>query len=101
VNAAKKRALKWKLFAGSAVKPCRYCRRALTFGEATLDHLKPQSKGGGWELSNLALACVACNNARGVIPVADFVAGKRQAPSLVKEMEAALLRAARKANKPT
>lgn len=28
----------------------------------TLDHVKPKSKGGRWELSNLVVACPRCNN---------------------------------------
>jgi 5-methylcytosine-specific restriction endonuclease McrA len=32
---------------------------------ATIDHVISQSHGGGFKMSNLALACYPCNNARG------------------------------------
>lgn len=34
--------------------------------EATIEHIKPQSAGGSNDLMNLALACVSCNNEKGV-----------------------------------
>ena len=38
----------------------------------TLDHIVPMSAGGGHELSNLTLACEACNNLRGSIEYYTF-----------------------------
>lgn len=37
----------------------RICRRA------TIDHVKPKSRGGGWRLDNLKIACARCNHRRG------------------------------------
>lgn len=38
-----------------------------------LDHVIPKSKGGSDRLSNLALACVPCNDEKGNRPVEEFV----------------------------
>lgn len=49
---------------------CCYCGVVLAFKDrssrryATIEHLVPLSRGGSSELSNLALACKACNSAR-------------------------------------
>lgn len=53
---------------------CVYCgaRKPLS-----LDHLKPRSKGGGNESSNLVTACVHCNVERGDTPLAKFVGAAR------------------------
>jgi 5-methylcytosine-specific restriction endonuclease McrA len=39
---------------------------------ATLDHLTPRAEGGRTVVQNLALACQACNNARGTMSVEAF-----------------------------
>ena len=44
---------------------CRYCGVGLNAFSATLDHVVPKARGGTNEMSNLALACLACNNAKG------------------------------------
>jgi hypothetical protein len=55
---------------------CRYCDRSLRDGRrgrvsrvalppATIDHVVPVSRGGGWELENLVTACFDCNNEKG------------------------------------
>ena len=44
---------------------CCWCEVALTPDDATIEHLKPRSKGGTDGTSNLRLACFACNQARG------------------------------------
>jgi len=41
--------------------PCSYCGRKLTFAQATLDHVFPQSLGGKSVQANLVLACETCN----------------------------------------
>jgi 5-methylcytosine-specific restriction endonuclease McrA len=43
---------------------------------ATLDHLIPRAEGGRTVADNLALACHACNNARGAASVEAFRAGR-------------------------
>lgn len=45
--------------------PCSYCGRKLTFAQATLDHVFPQSLGGHSGLGNLVIACEKCNKKKG------------------------------------
>lgn len=45
-------------------------RHSETF--ATIDHLHPLSKGGGWKRKNLSLACYSCNNRRGNSPAKHY-----------------------------
>lgn len=44
---------------------CHYCHGALTRATATMDHVIPLSKGGTNLLSNIVLACRACNASKG------------------------------------
>lgn len=44
---------------------CCWCKTRLTLTTATLEHLKPLSKGGTNEMWNLRLACDPCNQERG------------------------------------
>ncbi|HEV2559438.1 MAG TPA: HNH endonuclease signature motif containing protein [Microvirga sp.] len=46
---------------------------------ATLDHLTPRSAGGRTVIENLALACQACNNARGSLSLEAFRATRGRA----------------------
>lgn len=48
---------------GRAGFACEYCgvTEQNAGGELTVDHFRPQSKGGGDELENLVYACVRCN----------------------------------------
>ena len=51
---------------------CHWCGRGFRRTPArrcTIDHLVPVSVGGSWALSNLVLACRACNETRGDMPV--------------------------------
>jgi len=49
---------------------CAYCGRTETAFE--LDHLQPRSRGGSNRVSNLALACHACNTAKADRTAAEF-----------------------------
>ena len=44
---------------------CQYCGEKQSYGNLTLDHVVPKSRGGlgGWE--NLVSACVPCNQKKG------------------------------------
>ena len=44
---------------------CQYCGEKQLYGNLTLDHVVPKSRGGlgGWE--NLVTACVTCNQKKG------------------------------------
>ena len=44
------------------VLTCYLCLEKITFGEDSLDHKVPKSKGGTNEYSNLAIAHLTCNN---------------------------------------
>jgi len=52
---------------------CCYCGSAVEDGvQLTLDHIKPYSKGGDNEPSNLVTCCLKCNSSRQDRPVAEF-----------------------------
>ncbi|MFF9778740.1 RNA-guided endonuclease IscB [Streptomyces sp. NPDC013978] len=51
---------------------CAYC--GATDVPLNIDHLQPRSRGGSDRISNLVLACVPCNQAKGSRPVAVFLA---------------------------
>jgi len=53
------------LFAGRRTRPCEYCSKPLTRDIATLDHVRPVSKGGYDRLRNCVLACRECNQRKG------------------------------------
>jgi 5-methylcytosine-specific restriction endonuclease McrA len=48
---------------------CVYCNSHDTL---SLDHIQPVSKGGSNHETNLITACLACNSARGNIPLCAF-----------------------------
>lgn len=50
---------------------CVYC--GTQEGPFNIDHIHPRAKGGSNRVSNLALACVDCNQAKGSMWVEDFV----------------------------
>ena len=56
---------KVKLFRGRSYAPCCFCRANLSFSSATIEHVVPQSAGGGWATENLRLSCYNCNQLRG------------------------------------
>ena len=49
---------------------CAYCHTAN--GPFELDHILPKSRGGSDRVSNLCLACHACNTAKGNMTAAEF-----------------------------
>ncbi len=54
---------------------CAYCGASVEQGaQLTLDHVKPVSKGGCNDASNLVTCCSRCNSARGSRPVSTFAA---------------------------
>ena len=44
---------------------CNGCRLLFPYRNLTIDHVVPQSRGGGDELGNLQLLCAACNSVKG------------------------------------
>ena len=64
----------------NAVEPeCFYCKRELTYGLVTLDHVHPRSKGGANSVDNLVIACARCNNRKG-----DSLLGEEERPRFSK-----------------
>lgn len=64
-SSTQKRKLKSRLFGGRKEKSCCFCRVSLTLTTATIEHVKPLSNGGGWEIENLRVSCSLCNGRRG------------------------------------
>ncbi|MGW5671115.1 RNA-guided endonuclease IscB [Micromonospora sp. NPDC003776] len=53
---------------------CAYC--GVTGVPLNIDHVVPRSRGGSDRVSNLALACVDCNQAKGTTPIEAFLADR-------------------------
>lgn len=51
---------------------CSWCNEKLVENNATLDHVKPQTKGIDNSSKNLITACRRCNSARGNRSVSEF-----------------------------
>jgi hypothetical protein len=52
-----------------------------------VEHVVPKAKGGSSRISNLTLACNACNKAKGTLSLEEFLSGK---PALLKKIKAQL-----------
>ncbi len=70
-KSAKRRELRWRLFLKSP--DCVYCKRRLRWEQTTLDHLVPQSVGGGDDEGNLVLSCKPCNMAKRNRTLGDWI----------------------------
>lgn len=58
---------------------CAYCGEGIEQGaKLTLDHIKPDSKGGSNEATNLVTCCSRCNSARGNRPMRQFAEATAQ-----------------------
>jgi len=69
---------------------CYWCSQKIWI-DATIDHIVPQSRGGTDDPSNLALACVKCNNVKSNSTPEEFVrhilgifTGFLQSPGFIK-----------------
>ena len=62
-------------------RKCAYCGNKDVPLE--IEHIKPKSKGGSDRISNLTLACRACNEKKGNKPVEEFLKGK---PDVLKRI---------------
>ncbi|MEO3863919.1 RNA-guided endonuclease IscB, partial [Acrocarpospora sp. B8E8] len=65
---------KWK-------RTCAYC--GATGVPLNIDHVRPRSRDGSDRISNLAVACVPCNQTKNATPVEEFLEGK---PALLAEI---------------
>ncbi|WP_433372826.1 RNA-guided endonuclease IscB [Streptosporangium sp. CA-115845] len=55
-------------------RTCAYC--GTTGVPLNLDHIHPRSRGGSDRISNLCVACIACNQAKNATPVEEFLADR-------------------------
>jgi 5-methylcytosine-specific restriction endonuclease McrA len=62
-------------------RQCTYC--GATDTRLEIDHIDPRSKGGSNRVSNLALACHSCNQAKGNQDIRDFLSGS---PDILKRV---------------
>lgn len=46
---------------------CQLCGRSITYQDATVDHIIPKAMGGVNDVSNLQIACFACNQLKGSV----------------------------------
>ena len=65
---------------------------------ATLDHLKPRSKGGSHKHSNLVTVCLSCNSQRQDMPVMTFLK-KLEAAKIIDSAADAKRRIERRRNR--
>ena len=63
-----------------------------------VDHVRPRARGGSDRVSNLALACAPCNQAKGAQPVEAFLAGRPERLRIVLAEARAPLAAAAAVN---
>ena len=66
-------------------RQCLYCGKGNI--PLQIEHIVPRAKGGSNRASNLALACEACNVAKGTRDVKEFLAGK---PEVLRKLQARL-----------
>jgi 5-methylcytosine-specific restriction endonuclease McrA len=64
---------------------CAYCQASATRLE--IDHVHPRSRGGSHRVSNLVIACRACNEAKADQPIEAFLADR---PDLLGSIQAQL-----------
>ncbi len=63
---------------------CAYCEKE---GSLEVEHLIPRSRGGSNRVSNLVIACRACNTQKGTLNLEEFL---RKKPAQLKRIEAQL-----------
>jgi hypothetical protein len=54
--------------------PCPYCGRRLTLRSLSVDHREPVCRSGSNGLVNLIVCCVGCNQSKGMMNDAEFLA---------------------------
>jgi 5-methylcytosine-specific restriction endonuclease McrA len=62
-------------------RKCAYC--GAEHVPLQIEHIHPKSKGGSNRISNLTLACQACNQKKGAMPIEQFLAKK---PEVLKRI---------------
>lgn len=91
---------KMLLLAARDGEHCVWCRRPLSHRspDATVDHVRCRSQGGGNALENLVLACAPCNHARSDMPAETWLAVRLAAGAAVdyEAVRAAIRRSLRR-----
>ena len=59
-------------------RTCAYC--GATGVPLNIDHIHPRSRGGSDRISNLALACIPCNQTKNATPVEEFLKADARTP---------------------
>lgn len=77
----RRRWIRWRLAARNRTTgaACFYCGSAFTpvgARQRTIDHRIPRVRGGTDRLGNLVFACRSCNQRKGDLPEADFIASE-------------------------
>lgn len=75
---------------------CAYCQS--TKVPLEIDHVQPRSKGGSDRVSNLVIACHACNQAKGDQRLEDFLADRPEVLARIQVQQQAPLRDAAAVN---
>lgn len=73
-------------------RQCVYCDA--TGVPLNIDHVRPKAHGGSNRISNLALSCVSCNQAKGSLPVETFVTDPARLRSILDRLKKPLRDAA-------
>ncbi len=76
---------KRKLFGKRKRRQCFYCGKRLAFHLATVDHVKPLSKGGYDRMSNVVISCGDCNRAKGNKDIMEFLKSLNWRRQSIKE----------------
>lgn len=63
-------------------RTCAYC--GVKGVPLNLDHISPKARGGSDRVSNLTLACVPCNQTKGVRAVEEFLFGRPRTLALIR-----------------
>lgn len=58
-------------------RACAYC--GVTSVPMQVEHIQPKARGGSNRISNLALACKDCNDAKGLLPIEVFLQDRPEA----------------------
>jgi 5-methylcytosine-specific restriction endonuclease McrA len=73
-------------------RKCAYCDAENV--PLNIDHVIPRSRGGSDRVSNLTLACIPCNQAKGSLPVREFVTDPARLARILRQAKAPLRDAA-------
>lgn len=77
-------------------RKCVYCGKSGV--PLNVEHIVPKARGGSNRLSNLAIACVECNQKKGAKPIEEFLKGKPELLARVRKQLKTPLRDAASVN---